>query len=119
SAALGSPAVQDYADLTRRLADLVVGYGANVQPGQIVAVTTYPGKEELTREVARGASETGARWVDAWTFDTRVKRERLLHGDESTLDYVPPWMIDRLPVVSPGDAARITANPDATTDAAR
>ena len=36
--------MQDYADLTRRLADLVVGYGANVQPGQIVAVTTYPGK---------------------------------------------------------------------------
>ena len=28
--------MRDYADLTRRLADLVVGFGANVQPGQIV-----------------------------------------------------------------------------------
>ena len=67
----------DHADLTRRLADLIVGYGANVQPGQIVAVTTYPGKEELTREVARAAYEHGARWVDVVVFDPRVKRERL------------------------------------------
>ena len=81
--------MRDYADLTRRLADLVVGYGANVQPGQIVGVTTYPGKEELTREIARAAYERGARWVDVWVFDTRVKRERLLHADESTLDFVP------------------------------
>ena len=109
--------MQDYADLTRRLADLVVGYGANVQPGQIVAVTTYPGKEELTREVARAAYEHGARWVDAWTFDTRVKRERLLHGDESTLDYVPPWMIDRLEWLSAEHAARITLNGPADPEA--
>ena len=59
----------DHADLTRRLADLVVGYGANVQPGQIVGVTTYTGKEELTREVARAAYERGAEWVDVLTFD--------------------------------------------------
>ena len=53
----------------RRLADLVVGYGANVQPGQIVGVTTYTGKEQLTREVARAAYQRGARWVDVITFD--------------------------------------------------
>ena len=51
----------DQAELTRRLADLVVGYGANVQPGQIVGVTTYTGKEALTREVARAAYQRGAR----------------------------------------------------------
>ena len=33
-----------------RLADLVVGFGANVQPDQIVAVTCEPGKEPLVRE---------------------------------------------------------------------
>ena len=61
--------MRDHADLTRRLADLIVGFGANVQPGQIVGVTTYPGKEELTREVARAAYERGARWVDVVDFD--------------------------------------------------
>ena len=109
--------MQDYADLTRRLADLVVGYGANVQPGQIVAVTTYPGKEALTREVARAAYEHGARWVDAWVFDTRVKRERLLHADESTLDYVPHWMIDRLEWLSDEHAARVTLTGPADPEA--
>jgi aminopeptidase len=109
--------VQDYADLTRRLADLVVGYGANVQPGQVVGITTYPGKESLTHEIARAAYEHGARWVDVWVFDTRVKRERLLHADESTLDYVPPWLIDRLEWLSGEHAARVTLNGPADPEA--
>ena len=57
---LVSRAVRDYTELTRRLADLIVGYGANVQPGQLVGVTSYIGKEELTREIARAAYERGA-----------------------------------------------------------
>ena len=57
---LVSRAVSDYSDLTRRLADLIVGFGANVQPGQLVGVTSYLGKEELTREIARAAYERGA-----------------------------------------------------------
>ena len=36
-----------------RFADLIVGFGANVQPGQIVAVGAEPGKEPLTRAIAR------------------------------------------------------------------
>jgi aminopeptidase len=102
--------VTDHAELTRRLADLVVGYGANVQPGQIVAVTTYTGKEALTREVARAAYERGARWVDVVTFDPWVKRQRLAHADETTLEYLPPWLVDRLEWLSVELAARITLN---------
>jgi aminopeptidase len=102
--------VSDHAQLTRRLADLIVGFGANVQPGQIVGVTTYTGKEALTREVARAAYERGARWVDVVTFDPWVKRERLAHADESTLEYVPPWLIDRLTWLSDVRAARVTLN---------
>ena len=100
----------DHADSTRRLADLVVGYGANVQPGQVVGVSTYAGKEELTREIARAAYERGARWVDVVTFDPWVKRQRIAHADEATLDFVPQWMIDRLEWLSDEHAARITLN---------
>ena len=100
----------DHADLTRRLAELIVGYGANVQPGQVLGVTTYTGKEELTREVARAAYERGARWVDVFSFDPRVKRERLSHADEATLDFVPPWMVDRLEWLSDEHAARVSLN---------
>jgi aminopeptidase len=98
----------DHAELTRRLAELVVGYGANVQPGQVVGVTTYTGKEELTREIARAAYQRGAKWVDVLTFDPWVKRQRLAYADESTLDYVPGWMIDRLEWFSDEHAARVT-----------
>ena len=107
----------DHADLTRRLADLIVGYGANVQPGQVLAVTTYPGKEELAREIARAGYERGARWVDVVSFDPRVKRERLVHADESTLDFVPPWMIERLEWLSDEHAARVSLNGPADPEA--
>ncbi len=50
--------------LVERLADLAVRGGANVQPGQVVAVGTEPGKEELTRAVAERAYRAGARFVD-------------------------------------------------------
>ena len=108
--------MSDHALLTRRLAELIVGFGANVQPGQIVGVTTYTGKEALTREVARAAYERGARWVDVVTFDPWVKRERLAHADESTLEYVPPWLIDRLTWLSDVRAARVTLNGPAAPD---
>ena len=115
--ALASRAVLDYADLTRRLADLVVGYGANVQPGQIVGLGTYTGKEELTREVARAAYQRGARWVDVVTFDPWVKRQRLTHGDADTLEYIPPWLLQRLEWLSDERAARVTLTGPATPDA--
>jgi aminopeptidase len=98
----------DHQDLTRRLADLVVGFGANVQPGQILGVTTYSGKEEMTRAVTQAAYERGARWVDVVTFDPWVKRARVELAPEDSLEYVPPWMIDRLEWLSDERAARIT-----------
>ncbi len=99
--------MRDYADLTTKLADLIVGFGANVQPGQLVGITTYVGKEELTREIARAAYARGARYVDVLYADQWVKRERLLAAAEETLDYIPPWMRDRLRYFSDEHAARI------------
>jgi aminopeptidase len=112
-----SRVVRDLADLTRRFADLIVGFGANVQPGQVVGITTHPGKEALTREVVRAAYERGARWVDVYTHDPWVKRQRLALADESTLDFVPPWMIDRLEWFSDEGAARITLTGNSAPEA--
>lgn len=100
--------MRDYADQTRRLADLIVGFGANVQPGQLVGVTSHIGKEELTREIARAAYERGARYVDVLYWDAWLKHERLRHGAAETLDYIPPWLIDRLRAFSDEHAARIS-----------
>jgi aminopeptidase len=91
-----------------KLADLVVGFGANVQPGQLVAVTSYVGKEDLTRAVARAAYRRGAHYVDVLYFDQWVKRERVLGAADDTLEYVPPWMPERLLHLSDEHGARIT-----------
>ena len=89
-----------------KLADLAV-FGANVQPGQLVAVTSFIGKEEVTRKIARRAYERGAKYVDVLYFDQWVKRERVALAAEDTLDYVPPWMRQRLLYLSDEHAARI------------
>ena len=51
----------------RRFADLLVGFGANVQPGQIVAIGGETGKEEVMRALAESAYRHGAKFVDAAT----------------------------------------------------
>ena len=79
-----------------RFAALVVRFAANVQPGQIVAIGTEPGKLELTRAIADEAYRAGAKFVDVSTFDLHVKRSRILHAAEETLDYVPPWYGERI-----------------------
>ena len=90
-----------------RLADLVVGFGANVQPGQIVSVGCEPGKEPLTRAIAASAYRHGARFVDVAWFDPWVKRARIQHAAEETLDFVPDWYGQRMLALGDQRAARI------------
>jgi aminopeptidase len=83
-------------DLLEALAELTVRFGANVQPGQVVAVSSEPGKEALARAVAGAAYRAGARFVDVSVFDYHVKRLRALHADPDSLGYVPPWYRQRV-----------------------
>lgn len=108
--------MRDTSEWARRLADLVVGFGANVQAGQILGVTTYVGKEQVAREIARAAYARGARYVDVVTFDNWVKRERLLGAPEESLDFIPPWMLERLRWLADEHGARIAlSGPQAPT----
>ncbi|MSW96261.1 MAG: aminopeptidase, partial [Actinobacteria bacterium] len=90
-----------------RFADLLVGFGANVQPGQIVAVGGELGKEEVVRAIAASAYRHGARFVDVAYFDPHVKRERLLHAAQDTLGFVPSWYGDRALALGEQRCARI------------
>jgi aminopeptidase len=89
------------------LAELIVGFGANVQPGQIVAVGSEPGKEGLTRAVAAAAYRRGAKFVDVVYFDLHVKRARIEHADPDTLGFVPSWYGERLLALGDQRAARV------------
>ena len=101
----GSAAVDDAT--LERFAELIVRFAANVQRGQIVAIGTEPGKLELTRAVAAAAYRAGAKYVDVTQFDVHLKRARILHADEETLDYVPPWLGERVLALGEHRAARI------------
>jgi aminopeptidase len=90
-----------------RLAELVVGFGANVQQDQIVAVSCEPGKEELTRAIAASAYRRGAKFVDVAWFDPWIKRARIEHAREETLDFVPDWYGARVLALGDERAARI------------
>jgi aminopeptidase len=78
------------------LADLIVRFGANVQPGQIVSIGSEPGKEPLVRAIAESAYKAGARFVDLSVFDIHIKHARMLYADPDTLAFVPPWYGERM-----------------------
>ncbi len=90
------------------IAELAVGIGANVQPGQIVALSVEPGQEAISRAVAEAAYARGAKFVDVAYFDPHVKRSRLLHAPRETLGFVPPWIGERMLAVGEAGAARIS-----------
>jgi aminopeptidase len=94
-------------DYIRPLAELIVRFGANVQPGQIVALSSEPGKEALARAVAEVAYERGALFVDMSVFDVYLKRARVLHAAPETLEFVPPWYGERILALGEHRCARI------------
>jgi aminopeptidase len=103
-----SPSTTAFDEATiERLADLAVGFAANVQRGQIVAIAAELGKEEMVRAIAASAYRHGARFVDPVYFDMHVKRARIIHADEDTLGFVPSWYGERILELGRQRCARI------------
>jgi aminopeptidase len=96
------------AEYVEALTELVVGIGANIQPGQVVGITMQAGQEAITRAVAEAAYARGAKYVDVWLFDVHLKHSRLKHADRDTLDYVPRWVRERMLQLGEMNAARIS-----------
>jgi aminopeptidase len=90
------------------LAQLIVRFGANVQPGQIVALGGEPGKEPLVRAIAEEAYKAGAKFVDLSVFDVHLKRARALYAEPDTLSFVPAWYGERVRTLGELRAARIS-----------
>jgi aminopeptidase len=97
-----------------RYADLIVRFGANVQPGQIVEIRSELENLDLTRAVAASAYRHRARFVDVWYLDSHVRRARLEHADAETLEFVPSWHGQRVLQIGEQRCARIALTPLAT-----
>jgi aminopeptidase len=98
----------DAEQYTSQMAALAVRLGANVQPGQIVAVASEPGKEAMARAIAEAAYAAGAKFVDLTVFDVYFKRARALNAQRDTLSYIPPWLGERVLALGDLRAARIS-----------
>jgi aminopeptidase len=94
-----------------RYAELIVGFGANVQPDQVVAVEASPEAAPLVHRIVRRAYERGARYVEVVYFDPQVKRIRIETAAEDSLSWVPPWLGRRILELGELDAARIVLAP--------
>ena len=99
------------ANLLERYADLIVSVGANVQPGQVLAIEALPEAQPLVAALGRAAYGRGARFVEVQYFDPELKRIRGELASAASLDWVPPWLGQRIVALGELDAARVVLVP--------
>src|SRR5215204_3888017 len=87
-----------------RYAELIVRVGANVQPGQVVFVTSPLEHAELAREVTRSAYRAGARYVDIAYSDAHARRAMIESAPDEVLAETQPWSLARLEAALDGGA---------------
>jgi aminopeptidase len=84
------------AGLIKALAELAVGVGANVQPGQHVEVSGEIGHLEVVRAIAAAAYARGAEFVDVEISDPLVQAARIEAAPQASLSHVPEWERERV-----------------------
>ena len=97
-----------------RYARLAVEVGVNLQRGQLLRVAGHPDHLPLVRAITEVAYERGARYVEAIYPDPHMRRSRILHAAEDTLDWSPPWslaLVDELATTN-GAMILITGDPE-------
>ncbi len=79
-----------------RYARLAVEVAVNLQPGQFLRISAEPEHLPLVRAIGRIAYERGARYVETLYRDAHLKRARVQHAPEDSLDWTPPWTLSLL-----------------------
>lgn len=78
----------------RRYAELTVRIGANVQPGQDVAILCLVEHAEIARAMAREAYRAGAKHVVVLYGDLHLRRAGIELGPEEEIGWSPPYVLD-------------------------
>jgi aminopeptidase len=76
-----------------RYARLAVEVAVNLQPGQFLRVSAEPEHLPLVRAIGRVAYENGARYVETHYRDMHLRRSRVQHAPEDSLEWSPPWTL--------------------------
>ena len=76
-----------------RYARLAVEVAVNLRPGQFLRIAAEPEHLPLVRAIAKIAYERGARYVETDLRDMHVRRARIEHAPEDSLDWSPLWTL--------------------------
>lgn len=93
--------------MLRRLAEVAVRVGLNLQPGQDLVLTAPATALPLVREIATSAYRAGAGFVQPVLSDAAVTRARFVEGREAALDAAPGWLYRGMAEAYGGGAARL------------
>ncbi len=85
-----------YENQLRKLAELSVRFGVNLQPGQEVLLTAPTGALDLVRLVAVEAYKAGANAVIPFFSDDMMTRARFEYGHDACFDHAPAWLYDAM-----------------------
>ncbi len=96
------------AERLERYAELVVGVGVNVQPGQLVEVVGRVEHAPVARAMARAAYRAGARYVDVLYSDQHLRRALIEGAEDDVLSWTPPWLLSRAREIGDVNAAVIS-----------
>jgi aminopeptidase len=99
-----------------RYARLAVEVAVNLQPGQFLRVSADPEHLPLVRAIGRVAYERGARYVEAHYRDSHLKRARVEHAPDDSLEWSPPWTVALIDHMIESRGATITITGDAAPD---
>jgi aminopeptidase len=94
-------------DRLEAYARLIVRVGVNLQRGQELGILAYLEHAPLARALARVAYEDGARYVDVLYTDPHARRALIELGPDESLDWSPPWLIQRLERLAQEQGARM------------
>ena len=97
-----------------RYARLAVEVGLDFGAGQTLWLHAHLDHAPLARAIARVAYELGARYVDVEYHDGHVRRARIQHAPEDSLDWTPPWSLAKIEHVreTHGALLQITGDPE-------
>jgi len=82
----------NFEEKLKSYARLLVCHGLNVQPGQLVNISTEVCHNELAYLVAAAAYERGAKHVNVDLTDMRLLKLRIENSNEEDIKYVPPYI---------------------------
>jgi aminopeptidase len=79
-----------------RYAEAIIGTCLDIAVGEVVVIRGEPAHRELVVALSEAAYRAGARHVDPWYVDPRVRRARIAHAPEDALGALQPWEVERL-----------------------